>query len=198
MLPPVPTLAPTSLWGHFINCFKRGNYARMEGRSSRAEYWGFHLFCYLITLLLILPVPVAGLLGGSLGAGLALLPLLGFILYSAMPAVAVYVRRLHDTGYSGYWIALNYGITALMFGLSWFFFISMLQEWLWEDFFFYTDSVESLRELAEMIDADMPTSRWPWLNFVSYANYALSLALFILTLWPGTEGDNRYGSRPPA
>lgn len=194
MLPPVPSLPPTSLWGHFLSCFKRENYARLSGRSSRREYWGFMLFCCLFTLAAVLLVPVAGVIGGRIGGGVGLLLLLGFILYSAMPALAVYVRRLHDVGWSGNWIALNYGITALTFGLCWFFFMSMMQEWLWDELGYYLSSSQSMYELVQVVQAEMPTSRWLWLRCLNDANSAFSAFLFILTLWPGRQESNKYGA----
>lgn len=194
MLPPVPSLPPTSLWGHFLSCFKRENYARLSGRSSRREYWGFMLFCCLFTLVSVLLVPVAGVIGGLIGGGVGLLLLLGFILYSAMPALAVYVRRLHDVGWSGNWIALNYGITALTFGLCWFFFMSMMQEWLWGELGYYLSSSQSMYELVQVVQAEMPTSRWLWLRCLNDANSAFSAFLFILTLWPGRQESNKYGA----
>lgn len=196
MLPPVPSLPPTSLWGHFLSCFKRENYARLSGRSSRREYWGFMLFCYLFTLVSVLLVPVGCIFGGLIGGGVGLALLLVFVLYSAMPALAVYVRRLHDVGWSGYWIALNYGITALTFGLCWFFFMSMMQEWLWDELGYYLSSPQSMYELVQVVQAEMPTSRWPWLRCLNVANNAFGFFLFVLTLWPGRKGSNSYGAEP--
>ena len=87
-------------------------YASFEGRATRAEYWYFYLFFILV---LIGGAIVGGILGailsggdGEVAAGLAVIVYgiiaLGFV----CPAISVLVRRLHDTGRSGwwYWIAL--------------------------------------------------------------------------------------------
>ena len=64
-------------------CFNK--YATFEGRANRPEYW----FWYLFTLLLGL---------------IAWIPVLGWLLSLAViiPTLAVAVRRLHDTGRSGW------------------------------------------------------------------------------------------------
>ncbi len=62
-------------------CFNK--YADFSGRASRAEYWWFYLFTFLVT---IVTCGVAGLV---------------FII----PQYAVGARRLHDTGRSG-WLQL--------------------------------------------------------------------------------------------
>ena len=87
-------------------------YASFEGRATRAEYWYFYLFFILV---LIGGAIVGGILGavlsggdGEVAAGFAVIVYgiiaLGFV----CPAISVLVRRLHDTGRSGwwYWIAL--------------------------------------------------------------------------------------------
>ena len=83
-------------------------YASFEGRATRAEYWYFYLFFILVLI-------GGGTLGaifsggdGDVAAALALIVYgiiaLGFV----CPVISVLVRRLHDTGRSGwwYWIAL--------------------------------------------------------------------------------------------
>ena len=64
-------------------CFKK--YADFEGRARRSEFWWWYLFTFLVGL-----VPYLGWI-----ASLAFL----------LPSIAVGVRRLHDTGRSG-WLYL--------------------------------------------------------------------------------------------
>ncbi len=68
-------------------------YADFTGRARRSEYWYFSLF-YLI--LLVLVVAIEALLFQTVF--LYLIGVLAFII----PALAVTVRRLHDTGRSGW------------------------------------------------------------------------------------------------
>ncbi len=73
-------------------------YIVWEGRASRSEFWWFYLFylgCSFLTSML-------DLIWGT--------PVLNsiFVLGTFLPMLSVTIRRLHDTGHSGwwYWIAL--------------------------------------------------------------------------------------------
>ena len=70
------------------------NYAAFGGRARRKEYWMFVLFNIIITIALIAVEAVIGSRGILEG-----LYMLGII----VPSIAVLVRRLHDTGRSGFW-----------------------------------------------------------------------------------------------
>jgi uncharacterized membrane protein YhaH (DUF805 family) len=69
-------------------------YAQFTGRARRSEFWWFMLFATGLQLLVTLIDIVLGL--GLLGS-LVMLALL-------LPSLAVGVRRLHDTGRSGWWM----------------------------------------------------------------------------------------------
>lgn len=73
-------------------------YANFSGRARRSEYWWFHVFTVVVVLLL-------GGLDLALGAdGLVyMVGGVGLTLGLMVPALAVIVRRLHDTGRSGWW-----------------------------------------------------------------------------------------------
>jgi len=78
-------------------------YAVFSGRARRKEYWFFILFNIIISLAL---GAIDGLMGSyneSAGVGL-----LGGIYSLAVliPGIAVTVRRLHDTGRSGWWFLI--------------------------------------------------------------------------------------------
>jgi uncharacterized membrane protein YhaH (DUF805 family) len=72
-------------------------YAVFEGRARRKEFWMFQLINFLIyTVLAILTafirVPIIELI---------------YALAIMCPAIAVSVRRLHDTGRSGWWFLIG-------------------------------------------------------------------------------------------
>jgi uncharacterized membrane protein YhaH (DUF805 family) len=74
------------------------NYAGFSGRARRTEYWMFFLFNLIITIVLDVigrVIELGTLLGGIYG--LAVL----------IPGLAVGVRRLHDTGRSGWWLLIG-------------------------------------------------------------------------------------------
>jgi uncharacterized membrane protein YhaH (DUF805 family) len=78
-------------------------YAVFNGRARRKEYWIFYLVNVLIIIGLVL---LDGLLGLPQAADLG--PLSGlYLILVLLPAIAVGVRRLHDTGRSGWWLLLS-------------------------------------------------------------------------------------------
>ena len=90
----------------FIKAFRQ--YADFSGRASRQEFWMFVLFNLLFAMAWAF---VAGLLTGLFGGSfdqesrLIFMYKLIAIYYAVttVPAMAVGVRRLHDTGQSGLW-----------------------------------------------------------------------------------------------
>ena len=74
------------------------NFLVFSGRARRKEYWMFVLFNVLITFGIGLAESMIGL-PGTLSSFYALVVLI--------PSVAVGVRRLHDTGRTGWWMLLN-------------------------------------------------------------------------------------------
>ncbi|UXU88042.1 DUF805 domain-containing protein [Burkholderia sp. S-53] len=79
-------------------------YAKFEGRARRAEYWYFALLSCMLSVV----SQVIGAVGRD--AGLVTLLLLGVIFLISLaliiPGIAVSVRRLHDTGRSGWFLLL--------------------------------------------------------------------------------------------
>lgn len=80
------------------------NYVGFSGRAQRKEYWMYILFYVIFGIVVAIVENVVGLgnpEAGQLGP-LGALYSLAFLL----PTVAVAVRRLHDTGRSGWWILI--------------------------------------------------------------------------------------------
>ena len=84
-------------------------YAGFTGRARRSEYWFFVLFTFLVYLAASVVDAVLGIPLFTLVVGLGLL----------VPTLAVSVRRLHDTGRSGWWMLLSLvpfgGIVLIVF-----------------------------------------------------------------------------------
>jgi len=73
-------------------------YATFSGRARRKEFWYFVLFSFLVSLVLNaidLAIGTSGILG------------LIYSLAVLIPSLAVSVRRLHDTGRSGWWVLIG-------------------------------------------------------------------------------------------
>jgi uncharacterized membrane protein YhaH (DUF805 family) len=75
----------------------KNRYATFSGRARRKEYWMFFLFNFLIAVGISIMEAIVGL-AGILGGLYALAVLI--------PGIALTVRRLHDTGRSGWWILI--------------------------------------------------------------------------------------------
>ena len=80
-------------------------YAQFSGRSRRAEYWQYALFIGIVYVVLAV---LAAASKSSVVFGLLAVFYLGIL----VPSLAVGVRRLHDTGKSGWW--LLFGIVPIV------------------------------------------------------------------------------------
>ncbi|MFC1503191.1 DUF805 domain-containing protein [Pseudomonadota bacterium] len=80
------------------------NYAVFRGRARRQEYWYFFLFNILISIAFSFVDTLLATPGTEQGAGV-----LGTIYSLAVliPSIAVGVRRLHDTGRTGWWMLIG-------------------------------------------------------------------------------------------
>ena len=87
------------------------NYVVFQGRARRKEYWMFVLFNLIFSIII-----------GVIEAILDISQYLTYIYTLAilLPSLAVAVRRLHDTGRSGWWLLISFipiivGIILLVF-----------------------------------------------------------------------------------
>ena len=83
----------------------RKKYGEFSGRASRSEFWWFSLFCvivFAVIFILYFLVQSSSILSGICGL-LILVAVFGLL----VPGLAVSVRRLHDTGKSGWLILIG-------------------------------------------------------------------------------------------
>ncbi|TPE64790.1 DUF805 domain-containing protein [Sandaracinobacter neustonicus] len=110
-------------------------YATFSGRARRKEYWLWQLFVALLYTALTIwlvstlgPIPETAtadeMMAQMNGAPAAMYPMIAIGLASLLlflPSLAVTVRRIHDSGNSGWWILLGLtavgGIVILVFAL---------------------------------------------------------------------------------
>ena len=78
---------------YYLNVLKY-KYAEFEGRARRSEFWYFALFNFIVSVGLGMVDVFTGLGFLSTVYGLAVI----------IPGIALGVRRLHDTGKSGWWL----------------------------------------------------------------------------------------------
>ena len=86
------------------------NYRNFKGRARRSEYWFIQLF--LVVTNLVAAVVDLALMNGDVdrfiaNGGGGIVGLI-WIFATIVPAVAVLVRRLHDTGRSGWWALIGF------------------------------------------------------------------------------------------
>ena len=78
------------------------NYANLDGRASRSEYWWFVLFNFIVNIVTFV---IDLTLGSMITYDMGYVGLIAFLAL-LLPTVSVSVRRLHDIGKSGWWILL--------------------------------------------------------------------------------------------
>jgi len=116
-------LAPIKV--DFATAFKRAfrKYATFKGRASQSEFWFFTLGNLVVIFSLFTLAGTIGVdpSGDTNGTGSILgLALIAWYLVSILPSLGLLVRRLHDTGHSGwfYWIVLIPLIGAIILLVS--------------------------------------------------------------------------------
>jgi uncharacterized membrane protein YhaH (DUF805 family) len=76
-----------------------GKYADFSGRSRRSEYWYWGLAVFV--------AEIAVLIIRSAANGLGQVLYIALVLATIVPSLAVAVRRLHDTGRSGWFVLIG-------------------------------------------------------------------------------------------
>ena len=139
-------------------------YADFSGRAPRAEYWWFVLaliVCYIVVNIVESIVGINRMVMGVYGPLMILL-----WLATLVPQIAVAVRRLHDTGRSGWWllvVVIPYAILGFTMG----------------------------RAAASGDMAGVATA-----GIFSLVALAGAIVMLVFLVLPGNTGDNRYGPDP--
>ena len=144
--------------------FKR--YFDFEGRSSRAEYWWFMLFNYLIIILaLILDAMIFGLGNDYSGDDPFFFQGL-WSLASFIGLISLSVRRLHDIDKTGFWFLFIYSPLLVLIPAA------LFEDLAGGNFSLFLIAIALL------------------------AVFALLITVFVFSLLPGTKGRNRFGENP--
>ena len=86
----------------YLEAFKK--YAVFQGRSGRKEYWFFVLFNIIVSMVLGYIDRLTGTFVADAGFGIFSAI---YTLAVILPGISVSVRRLHDTGRSGWWFMIT-------------------------------------------------------------------------------------------
>jgi len=146
-------------------------YAEYAGRARRKEYWQFVLLTVLVGI-------VAGVLdavlGLKLGTGRTAQGPIATIANLALllPSLAVTVRRLHDTGRTGWWM-----VAPLVLGLA----------------FTFAFLIPSLTGGTARVLREAGLGIGLGLAFI-----IVSILLFVFMLQDSSPGANRFGPDPKA
>ncbi len=87
---------------HFFDALRK--YAVFTGRAGRGEFWWFTLVYFILIAVAAFVDVVIGTLDVVLGFGLFSGSL---FIATLLPMLGVHIRRLHDTGRSGWWVLLG-------------------------------------------------------------------------------------------
>ena len=91
------------------------NYIGFDGRASRSEYWFWVLFTSLVYIVTVI---IDGFIfGWELYDPMWISNICGLIFI--LPGLSVFVRRLHDSGKSGWWLLSSIFALPILLLLYW-------------------------------------------------------------------------------
>jgi uncharacterized membrane protein YhaH (DUF805 family) len=154
-------------------------YADFKGRARRAEYWSFMLLQSL-AYGLIVGFALTGLGAKDLGSGIAtvlmafgILGLVSLALF--LPNLAVLARRMHDINLSAWCLLLL--VPSVLANMK-------------------TMSTLMTLGKTQNMSAEVLASQLAGTSMISIVAMLCSLAVFVITVWPGTSGNNKFGPDP--
>ena len=159
-------------------CLKK--YFDFKGRARRSEYWWFVLFCVIVSSIFNF--------GGLLVPVLSFVGLICYLLL-LIPMFAAMTRRLHDTGRSGWWIALLAILYCVVLCSS-----VILLKPIATKMLDVTDPMAQAQMMVDAIQAS-PTAATVMMA-TGLAVMVLGLIIFIFMLLDSQWGENKYGPCP--
>ena len=176
-------------------CF--GKYATFKGRARRSEYWWFSLFGLIVFVVLLGPALALMYLEESCGVNMdgglwtfatvvsAILALIGMLAFLGMiiPCISVEVRRLHDTGRSGWWVFWSL-IVAFVAGVV-------------PYFVFGFDKASDMGEIQTFTSAfELALLPGMFVAISTLCNWILEIVILVFTLFDSHKHENQYGPSP--
>ena len=101
-LTPEEDIVNIDCFKYFAKCFK--HYFDFHGRASRSEFWMFFGVCYMAQLVFSIAMNVSQGVSVDAVNPISLIYLV-YLMVIFIPSLAVGVRRLHDIGKSGWYLA---------------------------------------------------------------------------------------------
>lgn len=159
-------------------CFSKA--FTFTGRARRSEYWYWYLFSVIVSIPLSIILEIipedAWILAFIVG-----LVALGWSFFNMIATLAVSVRRLHDTGRSGWW----YGA-------------SMIGSFVWT-MLVVAEIVVFAVYMIDGTSASMMGALIPFLVVLLVTYIPLLAYSIVLLVWlcqDSTPGPNKYGENP--
>lgn len=178
-------------WEAVKTCFKK--YVNCKGRARRSEAWWYVLFIILCTFVFFFVMStVLGMLNFDPGVSTAIFLVCFFLLVIILiiPQISVLVRRLHDTGRSGWWAGIFY-LMSLIYNVA---YIKLM--WPLRDKMDITaGNYEAIMKLVTKTYAESPIAA-SIVSFLGLPTFLLGLVIFVFTLLDSKWGENKYGPSP--
>ncbi|MEG2492272.1 MAG: DUF805 domain-containing protein [Alistipes sp.] len=157
----------------FLKCIR--NYVTFSGRARRKEYWNFVLFtCVFMIIAQILDWAIFDAPAGGVFA-------MCLCLFLFLPSLAVQVRRLHDTGKSGFrllWPILAYIVWIILLVIT------------------GAGSLAALLQSGGCFNMDLPVAFISILSIGMLGFFVWGILFLVWYCTNGDQGDNKYGSDP--
>ena len=93
-------------FGQAVSSVLLYKYATFSGRARRSEYWWWYLFVVIVYIVAGVLDRAVGLTYSDLTLGGGWIATIAGIVF-LIPNLAVAVRRLHDTGRTGWWLLIG-------------------------------------------------------------------------------------------
>lgn len=163
-------------------------YADFKGRARRAEYWLFMVSqsVFYITCVVLAATSLSNGAQGVLGLfGWLAVALIG-MLALVLPNYALLARRLHDAGLSAFWMALLLPNVATQFAT-----FNAMGKMVRHTPVAGLEAAAGHGAMEQALAAGFGQ-----VGMISIIASICSVVLFVMTLWPGEKGANRFGPDP--
>ena len=178
-------------WESVRICFSK--YFDFTGRARRSEYWWFCLFAIVAimlwalfgTLLVALPIGMAvEHLSNSETAGFTtmMVILIAPMLFLIFPSLSLQVRRLHDTGRSGWWVLASFVLEMIVGAMPFIFFGKEVMD------FGFKEEFTKFFELSTTAGVSYTT--------LYVAAEVLGIILIVFSVFDSHKLENKYGPSP--
>lgn len=144
-----------------------GNLTNFKGRARRSELWWYWLAYFIVMMVLAF----------VLGAFPVVLSVIAFLLQ--LTTWAVTVRRLHDRGHSGWWVA-----ASIIIGL-----ISNI-------YIMQSGYYEAMSTINPNIEEATEVLRGPVFPALGFLSFIVNITIFVFCVRDGKPEDNKYGPSP--